>query len=87
MNKLEGNPFAYLAEGLNEKNCNARLTHLYNTRDKTSNDVDSAILDGDLDKMNSYEKKYFDICAVIDELIKFRYTHDCLLEGDPGYGL
>lgn len=69
--------------GLNERNCNGRLSSLYKMRDRQSATISRMAASG-VD-CSSAEYAYDNICDTIDELLEFRRHHDCLLEGDYGY--
>ena len=68
------------------ENCNARLSVLYEERDKISRQISFLTAKG-RDTLY-YENKYTSISEVIQKLCDFRRTHEgCLLEGDKGYTL
>ena len=68
------------------ENCNARLSVLYEERDKISRQISFLTAKG-RDTLY-YENKYTSISEVIQKLCDFRRTHEgCLLEGDKGYRL
>lgn len=71
---------------ITESNCNYHLTRLYKERDMISIGIDRAITSNRLDSIQKLEEEYNDICDTIDEFLAFRRTHDCLIEGDRGYG-
>lgn len=74
------------AQDITLENCNARLSVLYNERDKIGTQIDALTCAGKDTKF--YEDSYTKICEVIQTLCDFRRTHDgCLLEGDKGYRL
>lgn len=79
--------YGHYADNITEANCNARLTFLYNKRDETGKSIDRATMKNDHMLVEAYEKMHSDICNTIDKLLEFRRNHNCLLEGDPGYGL
>lgn len=63
-------------------NCNYHLSRLYRERDQISSNIDR-LVGRDTSKL---EEEYDQICNLIDSFLQFRRSHDCLLEGDPGYG-
>ena len=68
------------------ENCNARLSVLYEERDKISRQISFLTAKG-RDTLY-YENKYTSISEVIQKLCDFRRTHEgCLIEGDKGYTL
>ena len=68
------------------ENCNARLSVLYEERDKISRQISFLTAKG-RDTLY-YENKYTSISEVIQKLCDFRREHEgCLLEGDKGYRL
>ena len=67
-------------------NCNFWLTRLYKQRDQIGSGIDRAVVTGHSDTVRKLEREYEEICDRIDQFIEFRRHHDCLLEGDPGYG-
>ena len=69
---------------INERNCNYHLTRLYKERDQISEAISRLTAAGkDVAKL---ENEYDTICNMINPMLVFRRNHDCLLEGDPGYG-
>ena len=74
----------YSIETVNEKNCNARLSAMYQERDKIGNNIDRLACRGY--DTTAAEEKYDEICNAIAEYCEWRRSHPgCLLEGDPGY--
>ena len=74
-----------ILSNVNEKNCNGRLSRLYKMRDDTSISIDNAIERANTIQENYFSKQYDEICKAINKLCEYRNSHDCLLEGDPGY--
>ena len=68
---------------VNERNCNARLSALYKTREAVSNRIAKLCAQGC--DITALEAEYAEIVDCINELCEFRKTHDCLIEGDPGF--
>jgi hypothetical protein len=66
-------------------NCNYWLTYYYKKRDRISKRISTLCSRGY--STEALEKHYDRICEIISELCDFRRNHDCLLEGDPGYGI
>ena len=69
---------------ITESNCNYHLTRLYKERDQIS-----AGIDRNYDRhetVDKLEKEYNEKCNIIDQFLDFRRNHNCLIEGDPGYG-
>lgn len=71
---------------ITESNCNYHLTRLYKERDMISSGIDRALVSNRPDTVAKLEKEYNDIIEKIDLFVQFRHNHNCLLEGDPGYG-
>lgn len=67
-------------------NCNYHLTRLYKERDQIGAGIDRAIISGNQDTVAKLEKEYDEKCDLISKFIAFMNNHECLLEGDPGYG-
>ena len=71
-------------ENLSEKNCNARLTELYEIRDHISEEIDYNIYHR-ADTLG-LEAQYAEIVDIINDLCIWRKEHPgCLLKGDEGY--
>ena len=79
------NKYKSYAENISESNCNARLTALYDIRDRIGNRIDKLIVMGY--NTEAAEEEHDIVCDIISKLCDFRRTHNCLLEGDKGYGL
>ena len=67
-------------------NCNYHLSRLYKERDNLSISIDRAICSNKPNLALELEEEYNQKCDMIDQFIEFRKSHDCLLEGDLGYG-
>ena len=65
---------------INEANCNPTLTQLYIKRDMIGKQISNAEM-ADLDCSRLYNS-YNEIVDCIDEICRWRRTHDCALEGD-----
>lgn len=70
---------------INESNCNGVLSRLYSERDRISRTIDKVIVYSGGTYPEDLDKEYQDICDEISEICNYRSTHDCLLEGDPGF--
>ena len=66
-----------------EKNCNGVLSRLYQRRDTISKRIDR-MMSIDL-PFQELEQEYNKLVDDIEEICKWRETHDCLLEGDKGF--
>ena len=67
-------------------NCNYLLTAFYKRQEQVGQIIDNCIVTGNQDLVPIFEKEYKMLSGKIDQLVAFRKTNDCLLEGDPGYG-
>ena len=65
---------------INEANCNPTLTQLYIKRDNIGNNISKAEA-YDLDATRLYND-YNEIVDCIEEICRWRSTHNCALEGD-----
>ena len=71
---------------ITESNCNYWLSNLYRTRDHISKRISAAVVREDHEYEAELEQEYQFTCDEIERFLEFRRTHECLLEGDPGYG-
>ena len=71
---------------ITENNCNYYLKKLYKENELIGTRIDKAIATGQLDFADELQKEYENNHDLISELIAFRNDHDCLIEGDSGYG-
>lgn len=71
---------------ITESNCNYYLSRLQKENEHISHRIDQMIVTGQLDYAAELMEKYESNCDLISKFITFRNNHDCLLEGDPGYG-
>jgi hypothetical protein len=71
---------------ISESNCNYYLNKLQKENEQIGHNIDLMIVTGRLDSAEELQKEYENNCDLISKLITFRNNHDCLLEGDPGYG-
>lgn len=77
--------FAELAENITIANCKGRIRFMSKRIGQISGGIDVAKRLGDNDLKVAYEILYNCMNVVLDKLIDFESTHDCLVEGDDGY--
>ena len=77
--------FTELAENITIANCKGRIIFLSKRIAQISGGIDVAKSLGDKDLKAAYEILYDCMNTVLDKLIDFESTHDCLVEGDDGY--
>lgn len=76
---------------LSERNCNGRIDIARKEQDRISRMIDDAMFNcGDSLRNESHQyhdlvNLYHNIQDTIEKLCIFRRSHDCLIEGDPGY--
>ena len=71
---------------ITESNCNYHLNRLQKENEQIGHRIDLMIAIGRFDYAEKLMKEYESNCDLISKFIVFRNNHDCLLEGDPGYG-
>ena len=67
-------------------NCNWLINQVSREQDLINKRISRALDSGRLDLVSEMEEKYNELCDKMDELTFFRRNHDCLIEGDPGFG-
>ena len=71
---------------ITESNCNYHLNRLQKENEQIGHRIDLMNAIGRFDSSEKLMKEYERNYDLISELIAFRNDHNCLLEGDPGYG-
>lgn len=66
-----------------EQNCNALIIHFTEKREVVEKKIVSLIANGE--DITFTELEYNQYCNIIENLCFFRTTHNCLIEGDPGF--
>ena len=67
-----------------ETNCNYWLKKFSKDLESIGNKIDECMRNGK-DPI-TYVQSYDELSDIQADFIRFRLNHDCLLEGDPGYG-
>ena len=80
--------YDYLLKGLTESNCNHRIDTLRDLQSNISKKYTyyyDGIAHMKTDDLIALDNEYNCTCDIMDELLKFRRSHNCAIKGDPEY--